>query len=302
MLSISTSWNTSKETNWEVWLNDIRRLGLDTIELSYTLDKNQLATIEKLIKPLNIKVSSIHNFCPTPDDEPSARHVSNYYRMSSLETHEREQAVKWTKICIDVAKRVGASVVVIHAGTLEWDNNPADQMVKLFKEGEDTNSVKFKRLREEFIEKRREKRTPYIQALEVSLLDVMRYAQKSNIKIGLETRYYPIEIPNFEEVEHFLNKFEAYGMYYWHDVGHAQINERLGLSSHKAFLEKYGPRMIGVHLHGIKVARDHLAPFDGDWDLNSVLGFIKPHHFKVIEARYATPEQIQTAVNALKKI
>jgi sugar phosphate isomerase/epimerase len=301
MLSISTSWNTSKETNWEIWLNEIQSLGLNAIELSYTLSRDQYETIAKLIKPLNIKVSSIHNFCPTPDDEPSPRHVSNYYRLSSLDDHERKQAVKWTKICIDTAKHVGAAVVVLHAGTLEWDNSPAERMIKYLKEGQ-IDSPEVPKLREEFIKERKVRSRPYLAALEASFSDVMIYAQKNNIKVGLETRYYPIEIPNFEEVEYFLNKFETYGMSYWHDVGHAQVNERLGLSSHKAFFEKYGSRMIGVHLHGIRVARDHLAPFDGDWDLNSVLGFIKPHHYKVIEARFATPEQIKFAVDTLKKI
>ena len=298
MLSISTSWNSSLETNWEEWLTQIKSVGLNAIELSYTLNRHQLETIKKLIKPMGIKVSSIHSFCPIPDDEPSDRHVSNYYRLSSLNDHERMQAAKWTKVCIDTAKEVGAGVVVIHAGTLEWEDDPSRQLIKMFKQGEQ-NTTEFDQIRRDFIKQRLEKRTPYLSALEISLLDVVRYAQRNNIKIGLETRYYPIEIPNFDEVGFFLDKFEAYGMHYWHDVGHAELNDQLGLSSHIGFLERYQSRMIGIHLHGIRETRDHLAPFDGDMKLEKVFPYIKKDFIKVIESRYASVDQIKFAIEKL---
>ncbi len=301
MLSISTSWNSHLETNWEDWLKQIKSFGLNTIELSYTLNKHQLEDIKELLKPLQIKVSSIHNFCPIPDDEPSERHVSNYYRLSSLNEHERSQAVKWTKVCIDTAKEVGASVVVIHAGTLEWPDDPSSVLLRWFKEGRQYRP-EFKKLQAEFIVLRKEKSGPFLQALEISLLDVMRYAQKNQIKIGLETRYYPSEIPNFDEVGYLLGKFLGYSMGYWHDVGHAEINERLGISSHIGFLETYQSQMVGIHLHGMQIARDHLAPFDGDLDLNKVFPYLKKDLIKVIEARHATPEQIKVAVERLKNL
>ncbi len=298
MLSISTSWNSNADTNWQEWLTQIKDLGLNSIELSYTLSDTQLKSIEALIKTMHISVSSIHNFCPIPNDEPSPRHVSNYYRLSSLDDRERAQAIKWTKICIDTAVRVGAKVVVIHAGTLELADDPSIVLIKLFKEGK-KDSDEFKQARERLIAVREAHRAPYIKALEKSLFEVVNYAKQKEIKIGLETRYYPIEMPNYDEIDYFLNLFGSYGMYYWHDVGHAQMQQKLGLAQHKDFLSRYKDRMIGVHLHGMKEARDHLAPFDGDLDLTEILPLLKDNIYRVIEARYATLEQIKTAVDKL---
>ena len=91
-------------------------------------------------------------------------------------------------------------------------------------------------------------------------------------------------------------------MYYWHDVGHAQINERLGIAPHLEFLQRYKSRMIGVHLHGMHETRDHLAPFDGDLDLNPLLPFFPKDMIRVIESRYASVEQIKAAVDILNSL
>jgi len=77
MLSISTSWMDS-DTEIKKWLVQIKELGFDAIELSYKVTDSQLKEAEALLGQLQLKVSSIHNFCPVPDDEPSDRHLSNY--------------------------------------------------------------------------------------------------------------------------------------------------------------------------------------------------------------------------------
>ena len=139
-------------------------------------------------------------------------------------------------------------------------------------------------------------------ALEQSLTEVTGYSRQKNIKIGLETRYYPIEIPNFEEIGYFLGLFDQEAMGYWHDVGHAEINSRLDIRPHLDFLEAYKDRLIGVHLHGIKGKRDHLAPFDGDMDLNPFLSYFGPDVLRVVESKpFASAAQMKVAVFQLKK-
>ena len=130
----------------------------------------------------------------------------------------------------------------------------------------------------------------------------MRYAQAQGIKIGLETRYYPTEIPNHKEVGEFLNRYRGQGMHYWHDVGHAEVNSRLGITDHEGFLKSYGRDLIGVHLHGVDKLRDHHAPFFGDFDLNAVLKYFTKDTIKVIEARSGTFDQLKKAVMQLKTI
>jgi len=281
------------------WLLKVKGLGFDAIELGYKITDHQLEEIAFLLNDIQLSVSSIHNFCPVPNDGPSPRHLSNYYRLSSVDKRERQQAVKWTKIAVDTAGRFGAGVVVIHAGTLDVEDERSPRLFKLYTDGR-KNSDAFRDERRRILRLREEKKGPFIAALEQSLDEVMAYAQKKNIKIGLETRYYPIEIPNFEEIGYFLDLFGKKGMGYWHDTGHAEMNDRLEITPHTDFLEKYKDQLIGVHLHGIKGRRDHLAPFEGDMNFDKLLPYFKPGTLRVIESKpFASVDLLKTAVTKL---
>jgi sugar phosphate isomerase/epimerase len=298
MLSISTSWNHTPDLNMRQWLIQIKDIGFQSIELGYTLTIDQVNELLPLLTEMNIQVSSIHNFCPVPYDEPSSRHPSNYYRLSSSDLHERKKAVEWTNRTIDLAVKVKAPVVIIHAGTLEFSEDPSRILLQLYKDGQ-FNTPVFEKARVEFLRLREHHKVSFLKNLEQSLAEVMNYALAKKVKIGLETRYYPIEIPNFEEIGYFLDLFGKQGMMYWHDVGHAEINERLGIRPHLDFLKTYGSRMVGMHIHGIKSTRDHLAPFDGDLDFAKISSYFAQPIIKVVEARYATAEQIKSAYSRL---
>jgi sugar phosphate isomerase/epimerase len=215
---------------------------------------------------------------------------------------ERRQAVKWTKIAMDTARRVEAGVVVIHAGMLEHEDVRSPGLFDLYASGQ-KDSAAFKAERKRMLALRAEKKRPYMAALEKSLHELIPYSLSQKITIGLETRYYPLEIPDFDEIGYFLNMFGSREMGYWHDVGHAEVNSRLGIKAHKAFLESYKDRLIGVHLHGIKGKRDHLAPFEGDMDLGQLLPFFGPDVLKVVESKpLASEELIREAVIRLKAL
>ena len=299
MLSISTAWNYKPDGDARQMLLEIKETGLDTIELGYRLTSNQLEAIISLLGEFKLKVSSIHNFCPLPYDAPSPRHESNYYRLSALDEDERRRAVLWTKKAIDTALRVKAKVVVIHAGMIESLDALSEKVFNMFTEGK-RETAEFEETRVKLIKARLEKRGPFMESVMKSFKEVMRYAQAKNISVGLETRYYPNEIPNCEEIGEILGQFHKQGMHYWHDVGHAEVNDRLGIASHKQFFDKYQDRLIGFHLHGVRVLRDHQAPFEGDFNLKEYLPYIKGNHIKVIESHStATVEQIRTAVKIL---
>lgn len=301
MLSISTAWNYRLDMLMEPWLEAVMKMGFTAIELSYRLTHEQLEEIVKLTEKMRFKVSSIHGYCPTPNDGPSPRHASNYYRLSSLDEKERQKAVKWTKISIDTASSVGAEVVVIHAGTVEIENDPSSELFQLYMQGK-FNTPIFSELRERFLKLRAGKKEPHIEALIKSFKEVMPYAQQRKIKIGLETRYYPNEMPNFEEIGFFLNLFNKQGMGYWHDVGHAELNDRLGITKHLDFLTTYEPYLIGMHIHGMKHLKDHYAPFEGDMDLDKVMPFLKKNVLRVIESHsIASKEALKLAVKKLKE-
>lgn len=299
MLAISTAWNYKPDADIRAMLREIKDAGLEQLELGYRLTHAQTEELIRLLPEMQMKVLSVHNFCPVPYDEPSPRHPSNYYRLSSLDPKESAKAVEWTNRSVDTAVRVGAKALVIHAGTVELPDDPSPKIFELYRAGKQ-DTREFKELRSQLIKARQQVKRPYIETLKGTLAQVVAYAKKKNIKIGLETRYYPVEIPNYEEVGLFLDFFEKDGMGYWHDVGHGEVNERLGLCPPMSYLKTYGHRLIGWHIHGVKVLRDHHAPFDGDFDLDKVLPYMKPQHIKIIESHgLADLEQIKNAVKRL---
>ena len=299
MLSISTAWSHKDHADGRQILAQIKETGIPVIELGYRLTHIQLEQIISLLNEFKLQVSSLHNFVPLPNDFPSLRHPSNYYRLSALDEDERRRAVVWTKNTIDVAVRVKAKVVVVHAGMIELPKELPERLIHLYKTGK-APTQEFQAVRMELITARQKARGPFIESVVKSFQEIMPYAQGKNILIGLETRYYPVEIPNCDEIGEFLSQFHKQGMYYWHDVGHAEVNGRLGIAAPTKYLDQYRDQLIGFHLHGVQGLRDHLAPFTGDFDLTKVFPYIKDHHIKVIESSSsATLDQIRSAVKLL---
>ena len=299
MLAISTAWNYKTDADLRAMLLQIKDAGLDQLELGYLLTRTQLEELIRLLPEMRMKVLSVHNFCPLPYDGPSPRHPSNYCRLSSLDPKESAKAVEWTNRSVDTAVRAGARALVIHAGTVELPDDPSRKIFELYSAGK-KDTPEFKELRAQLIKARQRTSRPYIETLRGTLAQVMAYAKKKDIQIGLETRYYPVEIPNHEEVGLFLDLFEKDGMGYWHDVGHGEVNERLGFCPPMSYLRTYAHRLIGWHIHGVKVLKDHHAPFDGDFDLKKVIPYMKPQHIKIIESHsLAAVEQIKNAVTLL---
>ena len=301
MLAISTAWNYRPGTDMRQMLTEIKATGLRALELGYKLTSSDLEQIIPLLKKLDLEVSSVHNFCPLPDDYPSTRHPSNYYRLSSLDETERKLAVKWTQEAVNTAVSVSSPVVVIHAGTVEMPEELSEKMFKKIKTAGEPDA--FNEVRARFVAERQKARGPYVDAVSKSLAEVLEYAQDRNIKIGLETRYYPNEIPNDQEIAEFLAQYHKQGLWYWHDVGHAEANQRFGIYNHLECLKRHAHQLIGFHLHGVNILRDHQAPLAGDFDIKSVFPFMKKHHIKVIESHgSATAPQIAEAVAVFKEL
>lgn len=300
MLSISTAWNDKSDFNPQKMLEEICNVGLNTIELGYRITVEQLEEIISLLGKMNMTVSSVHNFCPLPNDAPSLRHPSNYYRLSALDERERLKAVVWTKKAIDTAVRVSCAVVVIHGGTVEMGDDPTE-LLRAYK-SRSTPAADFTRIKDKILFDREKNKRPYLKAVVESLDDIIPYARLKKIKIGLETRYYPTEIPDFQEIGDLLNRYDSSVMGYWHDVGHAEVNVRLGIvSNHQEYFNQYAKRLIGMHIHGVNGLKDHQAPFTGDFDLTPILPHLKNNDLiKVIESHSsATIEQIKEAVRKL---
>jgi len=105
---------------------------------------------------------------------------------------------------------------------------------------------------------------------------LVRNAEQKGVLLGFENREAFDELPldaDHPDLIAAMAKPNACG--YWHDTGHAQVYENMGLLRHEEYLERFRDRLLGVHLHDVKgVINDHNAPFTGDFDFAILKPFL----------------------------
>jgi sugar phosphate isomerase/epimerase len=145
----------------------------------------------------------------------------------------------------------------------------------------------------------------YLDCLLRSIAEISEHAKNCGVKIGLENRFYYRELPSLEDFEAIFARFDRdTNVCYWHDTGHAQVFENLGLMLHKEYLDKFSTRLIGVHLHDIKgIINDHNAPLTGDFDFAVLKPYLRKDVIKILEPHEpATPEEIKKGLEYLKDL
>ena len=134
MVGISTAWDDRGRRDTREMLRQIRDLGFNAIEVSYNFSHERLGELLSCLKETDIKVVSVHNFCPLPA-EKRKRYTSDYYRLSSQDEDERRRAVDYTKRTIDTACGLSCGVVVIHAGVVELKADFVRNLMRLYHQG-----------------------------------------------------------------------------------------------------------------------------------------------------------------------
>jgi len=271
MFAFSTCWNSGRHTDGREMLAEIRALGFEYAELSHGIRLSLIDGIQQAVAADEIKISSLHNFCPLPLGVNGP--APDYYLPSSPRETERALAVRHTLRTIDCAASLGAKRVVLHLGIVEM-RDYTSRLIKLYAE-RGVDAPKFQRIREKALDVRARKRQRFWDHVFRTLDAVLPRARDAGVKLGAETRLGIEEIPNEDEIDAIIRRFGPEAIGYWHDVGHTQIKENFGLMTHESVLKRFRGHTVGMHLQDFTPpAFDHQPPGFGTFDFSRLSRFV----------------------------
>ncbi len=298
-LALSTRWNGYRHETGEGMLDEIRALGFDTVELGYDLRLDLAPGVMARLRSGAIAVSSVHNFCPVPVGVPHGH--PELFSLSSLDKTERRLAVHHTEKTIRFAAEVGARGVVAHAGNVRMRRYTA-RLIALAEAGK-LNTARYDRIKLKLLMKRARKAAPYLAALESSIDELLPVLEACGIRLGFENLPSWEAIPTEVELHELTSRLDSPWIGYWHDIGHGQIRQNLGLVNQLHWLTRLTPRLVGMHIHDVRgTAQDHVAPGLGDIDFRDFAAAAAACPACVLEPTPGTPaDQLQNALDHLRR-
>lgn len=289
-------------------LREMAALGFEYVELSHGIRITLVPGILKAVEEGVVKISSTHNFCPLPTGVTQA--APNLFEPSSREHREHDQWLRHTKRSIDFAAQVKARALVCHLGsvTFFWFN-PARAVREHLRAhpqaGRTPEDGAYHALLKKSLAKLRKRMPPFWEQVKASIDEILEYARQKNVKLGFENREKFEELPLDADYADFLAGFPAEApVGYWHDTGHADIKESMGMLNHRQHLEKLAPRAIGFHLHDVSAdGHDHQPIGEGHIDFKMVSSFWRADQLLTIElGPRITVEEVQASKRAVEAL
>jgi sugar phosphate isomerase/epimerase len=302
MIGLSTCWLTEKPNlSGQEIVQDVVALKFEALELDYRISESTFREMHPLILKEELKVLSIHNFFPLPDRIPISKASGDLFLLSSLERAQRDGAINATIRSIEIAQNLGALAVILHLGRVDME--PEYHRFKvLFRHGM-LNSPEGQSFLKAKVRERGGKRQPYLDSVLQSLDRLNREAEDRGILLGIENRFHYHEIPDFEEIGCIFEHFSGGSLRYWHDIGHAHIQEKLGFLESGALLRTYASMLVGVHIHDASGIDDHWAPGTGEIDFGALRRPIESAPIKILEVhRKSDKDQLLGGRRMLEKI
>ena len=296
MIGISTCWWNGKLHKGEELFKELLAIPVDGIELEYRIPEPLFNEIKDRLKK-EINIISIHNFFPFPEEFLGKKRPSgDLIPLSCPDRYEREIAIKLTKRTIEVASELEARYVILHLGYVEMDIEKKDFYKRLMEKDDTEDYIK------KLLKEKEEKRQRYMDSVLLSIDALNREAIKREVFLGIENRYYPHEIPDFKELGIILKEFEGGNVGYWHDMGHAIVQENANIIPQDMLLKTYADYLLGVHVHDVKGFNDHLPPGRGKVDFGRIARLLKEGIPKVLEVEsHFSIDDIISSLGVLKE-
>lgn len=274
--ALSTMWWNKEIETTDEWFSKGRRLGFARFELNHQIPPSVLETIDLD----HYHIGTLHDPCPAVT---AAKQMEREDRqVTSLDENLRRSGVDALKHTIEEAYHLSARSVVIHPGRIIGDHDMDFRLRDLYTQGK-KGSTEYQELCAALISDRQERSKPHFEALMKSMNEIVEFSRGLGITLGLENRYRYYEIPIFDELKILLHEFTQPYVGWQLDIGHLQTLSELGLTSFLPWLEDFGNRIIGVHLHDVKGITDHRVPGQGSIDFELIAAFLPQHAQRTLE-------------------
>jgi len=281
VIALSTAWYSRSKPRLAPTLEAIARMGFEAVEIGVTgVVPFRMKEARKALKATSLKVVSVHNICTERKLEPSNRRGD---WLASADEEQRRQGVEATLDSIANAKALGASAVVLHLGATpvaeSWEKQSA--LYRLVREGA-AAAVQLGVSREGILAERAAHAGAQLDAACRSLAELLD--RSSGVRLGIECRLGWHELPSLDELGVLLDRFPNPRVGYWHDVGHAVVQDFLGLANQYDWLRRHGRRTLGIHVHDVRErTRDHYPPGLGEVDFGPLAALVPADALCVME-------------------
>lgn len=290
---LSTMWWNKEVDSAEAFFSKGRKLGFARFELDHQVPPEVL----DLIDLIRYHIGSLHDPCPAII--PNKQLELEDRVITSLDETRRSFAVDVVKTTIESAYKLGVRSVVIHAGRVAGDHSPDNYLREMYKQGL-RDSPEYKAQLACVLADRLERGKPHLAALLKSFDSIISFVAETGLTLGIENRFHHYELPVFEELEILMNTFHQSWVGWQFDVGHLQVESVLGLLSFQDWLNRFSPRMIGIHLHDVRGIIDHYPPGLGDVNFTELAKFIPAAALRTLEVRKDTTiNQLQAGLEIL---
>lgn len=279
-LALSSYWMRGRYARIGDFFRAGAELGLSAFEVSGL----HIDTFYQDARPGHFNIVSFHHPAPPrPGEAVLGSQAARRFDvlLTSLDDERRGQAVVAVNHCLDVASEYGAQAIVLHLGVTRADPVLEQQLKHAILAGNSAGPTA-ESLRSRIRAERSLGRADHMDALRRSLDDLIPYAAARGVRLGLENR--PIcEVPNWEDMGEILSWYVDDTVGYWHDTGHAQVQEALGFTPQADWLRAYGRRLVGTHLHDEVELGVHRAPGEGHVAWTALAALVPPEALRVIE-------------------
>lgn len=292
--ALSTMYAIQNFPNLGDFFEYARRAGFAHVELNHKVTSAMLEGV-----PLDgVSIRSVHEPCPADISEAELK--KRGWLISAEEEALRVEGVKAIRRSIDLAARVGADVVVIHAGETVPDLEHRERKLRKMLEAGERYSATYQAIFDEMLAIRASAAPAAFDSVRRSLNELLAYAAPRGVRLGLENRYHYLECPSPDELEALLALAGPDRLGFVFDIGHAHALEYLGFYAKDHWLQRFGARIILTHLHDLRGTTDHYAPGLGSADYAGAAQYLPGEAYRTCEIQtFNTPEHVRAALRIL---